>query len=763
MTDCKKSGFPWFVVVAAVYCLGYGWFLWYSDFLPYVLDNNETFSSLVHAANLYHFGIEKTFGLTDEAYGLSEAAHPYVYTHQGNFPRFYALLLYALGARSPESQIVITTFTIGFSGIYFAYRFMSGLTSKPFAVTFCLVMMSDYLMFAQWQVNTWQVWHLFFFFSSLLCINGLGARGSRIWIPLSLLNFSCLLYYEILFSVFVLTFCGVYAIYFHGGRLRNAFSTIIVMGLGACLGATVLVAQNIAYFGVAKFLQDLKLTYMGRNMAGSSRELLQKLAEFYDQNNIVFWHNITDAGYLRSPIEMAWHFANFVMAPYTPFLVLSVLAILLSLMFVSISRWNIFSKKRKFENQNGEGRSGTVFLAGAFATFAGSVLIDARSAGLSVENFAALQMVGRFLLFLVALAMAIYGFSKSIRVENEPKASNIAATVFYLLVVSALIRTQPFWYDPIHQALWQEAAGFFGSEVVLQILLIIMVWIGARNVLTSDGDANVMAQSDVINKIFIFILFGFVAFSISAFLIPGYLKTVYFARYAPLTVFFHTAPIALILYVLGSYVVQSPVLFQSLDERRTGTFRARQFMAAGSMCFLILYWGQLQATYFNRLPPDHFSFVKELRSPPYTNASFAVNTYAAPIAFSTGHWAYFDPVLGNGLVETTEKGPRMIRDLKLLWFADKRNNPDYRNPDYFLCIRSQYFHGAGVTGPYGRSNPPPDGCSRLPLVANAVNAMTSRSDSQAVRLDPSGRDRWAIVRLEQVSWPQDPDLGENLD
>lgn len=757
MTDCRKSGFPWFVMVAVAYCLGYGWFLWSSDFLPYVIDNNETFSSLVHAANLYHFGIEKTFGLTDEAYGMSEAAHPYVYTHQGNFPRLYALLLYALGARSPESQIVITTFTIGFSGIYFAFRFMSVLFSKPFAAVFCLVMMSDYLMFAQWQVNTWQVWHLFFFFSSLLCINGLGAGRSRIWIPLSLLNFSCLLYYEILFSVFVLTFCGLYAIYFHGNRLRNAFSTMLVIGAGAGLGATVLVAQNIAYFGVEKFLQDLKLTYMGRNMAGSSRELIQKLAEFYDQNNIVFWHNITEASYLRSPIEMAWHFSNFVMAPYTPYLVLSVLAILLSLMVVSINRWNIFSARGKIENPDRTGGPGSVFLAAAFATFAGSVLIDSRFAGLSFENTSALQIVVRSLLFAGALAMAIYGFSRLLRAERGLRVGNITGTVFYLLMISALIRTQPFWYDPIHEALWQEAAGFFGSGIVLQIFIMIMVWVGARNVLTSESDANVVAHSVAINKIFMFILFGIIAFSLSAVLIPGYLKTVYLARYAPLTVFFHVAPIALSLFMLGSYVVQSSVLSRGLDERRVGTFRARGFLAAVSMCFMIFYWCQLQATYVSRLPPDHFSFVKELRSPPFTNASFAVNTYAAPIAVSTGHWAYFDPVLGNGLVETTEQGPLMIKDLKLLWFADKRSNPDYRNPDYFLCIRSQYFHGAGVSGPYGHGNPPPDGCSLLPLVANSSNTVTSGIGSQIVRFDPSGRDRWAIVRLDQGLWHQGPD------
>src|SRR5258706_6428607 len=107
-------------LLGLAYVLFYGWMLAISDFLPYVLDNNESFSSLWHAINLYNFGLSKSFGLTDEAYGFSAAAHPYVYTHQGNFPRLFALLIYALGARTIASQIAVTTFSIGLLAVYFA-------------------------------------------------------------------------------------------------------------------------------------------------------------------------------------------------------------------------------------------------------------------------------------------------------------------------------------------------------------------------------------------------------------------------------------------------------------------------------------------------------------------------------------------------------------------------------------------------------------------------------------------------------------------
>jgi hypothetical protein len=79
-----------------VFCLAVFALLVFSDFLPFGTDNNETFSSILHARNMYLHGIGSTYGLTSEATSPIDAVQ-FVYTHQGNFPRFYALLLYALG------------------------------------------------------------------------------------------------------------------------------------------------------------------------------------------------------------------------------------------------------------------------------------------------------------------------------------------------------------------------------------------------------------------------------------------------------------------------------------------------------------------------------------------------------------------------------------------------------------------------------------------------------------------------------------------
>src|SRR6266481_4575545 len=112
------------IVLLAIYVIYYAAIIVAGDNIPYVMDNNETFSSLNHAYNLWHFDFFRSFGLTDEAVSPNAAAHPVVHTHQGNFPRLFSFLLYVFGARSAESQIWITTFTVGTASVFFAFAFL---------------------------------------------------------------------------------------------------------------------------------------------------------------------------------------------------------------------------------------------------------------------------------------------------------------------------------------------------------------------------------------------------------------------------------------------------------------------------------------------------------------------------------------------------------------------------------------------------------------------------------------------------------------
>ena len=164
------------LLTLGVYVLWYGAILWMADGVPYVMDANETFSSLWHARNLVDHGFALTAGLADEVFSPHAAAHPFVHTHQGNFPRVFATLIYLLGARSPASQIVLTTFLVGGVSVAMMYRLLAKVVAPAFAVLACLLLLTDYVLYAQWQVVTYRVWHGFFFFSSLLLAQNAGGR-----------------------------------------------------------------------------------------------------------------------------------------------------------------------------------------------------------------------------------------------------------------------------------------------------------------------------------------------------------------------------------------------------------------------------------------------------------------------------------------------------------------------------------------------------------------------------------------------------------
>src|SRR5262249_4179376 len=148
------------------------------------------------------------------------------------------------------------------------------------------------------------------------------------------------------------------------------------------------------------------------------------------------------------------------------------------------------------------------------------------------------------------------------------------------------------------------------------------------------------------------------------------------------------------------------------------------------------------------LPPTEFMFIRQLASPPFRGSSFAVNTYAAPVFTYTGEWAYYDVLLGEkdgGTVTVRDGGYQVIRNAaKYLWLADRPQNQEYQGPAYFLCFQGEDLHTA-VTRLKTRWS---EGCSRAGPVRYASDRSQLSVAREVVAQDVSGRDSWAIVKLD---------------
>jgi hypothetical protein len=336
-------------LIGVVYVAIYGGLLFWSNGLPFITDNNESFSTLWHARNMAEYGAGASYLLTDEVFSPHAEAHPFVHTHQGNFPRLFAFLLYMLGARSVEAQIALTTFTIGALTVFLAYHLFSQIVGPRFACVVALVLMTDYLFFAQWQVVTYRVWHACFMFAGLVCARGAArtARPGR-WLVLTSLCWAGLFYYELVFAAFVSIFSALYAAWLMRRSIRRLLGFGSAQALGGTIALTILVVQLASYLGWDGLREDVSITYLARNFAANAGQdtfssasmhayfefigrltatdpsFQARLERFYGEHNVIFWWNLVDSRPLRDSDYFVGSVFVWVFQMYTPLLVLLV-------------------------------------------------------------------------------------------------------------------------------------------------------------------------------------------------------------------------------------------------------------------------------------------------------------------------------------------------------------------------------------------------------------------------------------------------------
>jgi hypothetical protein len=195
----------------------------------------------------------------------------------------------------------------------------------------------------------------------------------------------------------------------------------------------------------------------------------------------------------------------------------------------------------------------------------------------------------------------------------------------------------------------------------------------------------------------------------------------------------------------------------SISACRRGTI-AGTLAGAGSLVTLgivLAYWFGVQFSYIKLMPPDQYSFLKRLSEPPYVGQSFVVNTYAAPVAAKTGAWTYLNANLMSPELAKVKDRYVVPFDTTYLWFADKRVNPDYARPAFFLCVAAQSTstmleelrqrNGVGIGN---------DGCEKNQLVqlvrrgeGESVYPALELSAVDEEGLRKVGYERWAIIKL----------------
>ncbi|MCC7368892.1 MAG: hypothetical protein IT306_10745 [Chloroflexi bacterium] len=795
-------------LLLAIYLGLYGWFVFSTDRLPYVYDNTETFSALWHAHNLYTFDFFTSWGLTDEAYGPEPAAHPFVHSHQGNFPRLFAYLIYALGARTAESQIVVTTFTIGIAAVVFAFEFLARRAGPRFALLACLLLLTDYLFFAQWQVVTYRVWHVFFVFSSLLCVDGLGGNRSRRWAVLTFLNFLALFYFELIFVAYVALFTAFSAGWWYRWAWRTALRFWALQAAGGGLALAILMLQGALFLGPRVFAEDLYLTYFARNLAADSPAMLERLDTFFRQHPIVFWFNIIDVRGLRGPGAFFGQLATWHFEALTPFLTLLLGTVWLGWLLGSVrwpsplvrggrqaagSAWLLRDRWRtplglvrlslRFEmpltwpawaecRRTAAPRATLVLVLLGVPTLllAVTLLRDQAVLGLPQSQASFLRQTrglgyaGLLVAGVVALGL-LWGTLPRWQLLARIALGRAVLAAGLLLAVNAFVRGQSALYNQQAAPLWQGYLGLglpHGAVVALLLaaagLAAALVLFGSRPLLGGDRASH-------LGGLLSFVVLGDVALYATYVLSPGYVISGYLSRGAPLFVFAVDVALAIGLSVAVQAGCRALAGAAGLLRHHLGPpdLGRRRLPASVTLGLLgvaliglggvsVVAWGKVQLGYLTLLPPTHFAFLKTLAEPPYLGQSFVGNRYMAPPAAYTGQWAYIDATIGQARIELTDDGYRVAQELQTyVWLRDRATNSAYREPRYYLCTRYQSLADALIRAQdlrgYGGS------CNDLPLVRRADSAEQPYLQYRVTARDPSPAGSWAIVELDWVYPP----------
>jgi len=754
------------------YFLVYGWILITSNYIPYVMDGNESYSSLVHASNLDRFSFSKSAGLTDEAASPHPEAHPFLHTHQGNFPRLFAFLIYKAGAQTIESQIIVTTFTIGVAAILFAFVFFSRLCGPYFALTATLLMMTDYILFTQWHVVTYRVWHSFFIFSSLLCVQGIGGSRQKLWIGLIFLNFLCLFYWELIFATFVMIMTGLYAGWTFREQWKVLIQTWAAQLTGAITALTVLCYQLITYLGWEDFIQDLYLTFIARNYAKEEREFLNQLGEFYSSHNLLFWNNLQSAQsfsgietFLRTVFVHTFQI-------HTPYLNL--------LVFLIVGGWLLattaqcLGKAPTFKFFSSKTRSyslpiSTYFLAiGLFCFVLTVCFLDFGLIRSETEDQSILFILLFFLAFSLLISLkgniAKWVFVLAGRLSGKglgPSQVRLFFAGLFLFGSVTLMVTQGQLYNLDWGILWRDLrspSNHWSSAAVVCLA-------GGFGLFSILRGPNYLIppQPLILQNIFPFLITGLLAFIIIYNISAGYLYSGYLVRYAPFISIHIDTLLAMALYLIlaacyGGYK-KVKVAFSLPEAYLVRSFSIRPLVhLLGATClslFFVGYWIHLQSQYIKLFPHDRFTFMTLLREPPFKGASFIANSYPLPTYTYTGEWAYAWPYDAHRHSFLTAETLKNQKFPNFLWFADRYTNQGYLTPSYFLCFMTTSMDL--VIQQLREPDKKIAGCSSLKIVKSASSPTNPGPSPHTILVrDESFNDQWAILKLNIDQPSQEP-------
>lgn len=755
--------------------------------IPAVFDGNETFSSILHARNLLAFGPGTAVGLADESASPRPEGHPVVHTHQGNFPRLYAAFLSALGLNDPVSQVAATVLPIGFVSVLLMFLALHRYAGLGLSVAALAILLTDYILFVQWQMVTYRVWH-FAFTATLLAIAVPYRANPRRWLLAILFVTSVFLfYYELVFATFLAVSISVFALFLWRREIGKGIVFVGIQFAGAVTGAGILIAQLIGYLGWDAFLTDLRLTYISRNAGVTDPAKLAELRAFVEQHDIAFFYNFVDGSKLRSLGFVLDAIFRWGLQVYTPPFVFCILILAFGLL-VALFAPNGAMRFGKLAIAGVAvltamawllGSSGVFFL---IVVFGAALMIfaapDPRELSQRIHSIDAAMILGPPALVFLFMAVTFSRFPGYERAFGEFWQYGFTFVAALLaLAVLLLLRATPGRHGTVpldaalrgasvlcvavalaqfHHRLYDHALAPLWDRLLPGPLM--PTFMQSAGMALATGCAVAIAMfgpllpralrmplRDTVRQVAVLIASFLIGLLVVVVLYPGYVYSGYMVRYLN----FMVLPFALLIGsgLYAVIVIAKHLIADANRNARPSLPRIVRALCLATPVVLAAWWVAIQTANARLFPANGLAVLSAVETLAPDRPRIIANSYTAPFAVMTGQWSYLDETFSSGrILFSPASGYRHSFDRKYLWFADRAENPEYARPDLFICVLTPTYFSAALQAVKPEKS---IGCADNGIVQLAQRRADKVWPHHVISArDPSGRDAWAIVKLD---------------
>ena len=509
---------------------------------------------------------------------------------------------------------------------------------------------------------------------------------------------------------------------------------------GALTAAVILLGQLVNQLGWDVVRTDIYYTFIGRNYATNAATFLEEARAFYADHNIVFWLNVPDSHSYRN---FSWALRVLFQdhSVHTPPWSLVVLAFAAAEVVRRLRRWrspsSVLSRRRQARDRAGRVRPGSFNCCRTRpARRASRGRGRSRAAGADFEFRVVAAHGRRRNPFCRAAFLAPPA-------RPFDHAGRILGAAVFVTAVLAFLLVQPPVYGVGLEPIWRAALeSFAGYTTAGAFFISAMILLAASHAFSSIPAAPTGRSDRLLSALAALLA----AYLLVYFVFTGYVRTGYYLRYLPLTVYLNDLVVALGLVAMIDCARGWYASFkQSMGWHRVADGVGVAVAALG-LAGMLVYWGSLQGFFVRKLPPNSLAFLPILSTPPFRDSSFAALAYGGVMAYFTNRWAYFDAnsALGQGHVTLGPDGYHVKRDNAYVWFADRGANAAYDRPEYFFTMTYRGLGLAFLTD--GKAARPRAG--DVPIIRAIREGRTAYLHPVEVARDPSPLDRWSIVRFD---------------